>query len=47
MEENEDKNIAEECDKHIGLDTVITVIGPKDKDFVMLQEQRRSDHAHL
>ena len=46
-EQNEDKNIGGECDKHIGLDKVITVIGPEDKDFVMLEEQRRSDHAHL
>ena len=47
MKPNEDKNLTEKCDKHIGLDTVITVISPGDKDYVMLQEQRRSDHAHL
>ena len=47
MNPNEYKNFLEKCDKHIGLDKVITVISPGNKDFVMLQEQRRSDHAHL
>ena len=47
MKQNEDKKLPAKCDKHIGLDTVITVISPGDKDCVMLEEQRRSDHAHL
>ena len=47
MKLNEHKNLTEKCDKHIGLDTVITVMGPEDEHYVMRQEQRRSDHAHL